>query len=236
MTTIKGIDLSSNNPRSLSALGRWIAAGCQLAVIHSYHSGEAPGLPQTTREWIDLCRQAGLWCWPYTWLFRSFSASQATRESIELFRDADMPPNLIGLDCETYGNPVTDPGPTAEQILAACEQARSMGVEPILYSNKSWLDGMTGDHEILRGIPAWIANFSHDPALSVPAPDWVRVVGHQYSGDPPVDWSVWDLEALQALSGSVDPCAKLRTDLQAITAAKPYRAPSKAKLTALLRA
>lgn len=219
MNLVKGIDLSSHNPRSLADIGTWVGAGAQMAVIHSYHSLEAAGLDQTTREWIGLCRQAGLWCWPYSWIFGDADPAQQVRESIQLFRDSDMPPALVALDCELYleGQTLLDDGPTAEQILAACEQARSMGVEPIIYSNTPWLTAMAGDHEILRGVPAWIANYNHDQGLNVPAPDWVKVLGHQYSNAPAPDWSVWDLDALKLLANP-DPCRSLRDVLRSTSA------------------
>lgn len=214
MTLIKTVDVSSHNPQSLIMLGHWVGQGAQALIVHSYHSGEQASLAQTTREWISLARQAGIWTWPYVWLFRSQDPAQQTREAIELFRDSDMPPKLIALDCENYDvDGVFDPGPTAEQILTAAETARSMGVEVVLYSNRFWLDAMDGDHEILRGVPAWIANYSIDPTLSVPSPDWVTVVGHQFTSHP-VDWSIFDLEALQALAEGPDPCSAIRNGLR----------------------
>lgn len=208
MTIVRAVDVSSHQLPSLALLGLWIGQGAQILWVHSYHGGEAPGLDTATRAWIDVARQVGIWCLPYCWLFRSYSASQAVRESIEVFRSAGADPKLIALDCENYGTPVTDPGPTAEQILSAAEQARALGVEVVLYSNKPWLDGMDGDHEILRGVPSWIANYSTLPSLNVPAPDWVKVLGHQYTSAP-VDWSIFDLDALKAL---IDPCVGVRAE------------------------
>lgn len=214
-TLIKAVDVSVWQKPDLSVLGGWISQGAQALVVHAYHDGEQAALKQSTRDWIAVARQAGLWCWPYVWLFRSLSAADQTRQAIELFRESDAIPKLIALDCENYvvdGAAIQDPGPTAEQILEACEQARSMGVEPILYSNHNWLTDMDGDHEILRGVPAWIANWNGSLDLNVPAPDWVRVVGHQYRTTP-VDWSVFDLEALTELQNGQhgqDPLAKLK--------------------------
>jgi hypothetical protein len=209
---IKTVDVSSNNPtRTLEQVNTWVGQGCQLGWIHSYHSGEAPGLDQTTREWIELFRQAQCWRLPYTWLFRSFEAAESVLDSLRVFWNEDEQPALIALDCENYtdgsGN-ILDPGPTAEQILTACETARAHGVEPILYSNTPWLNAMVGQREILRGVPGWIANFNLDESLFVPAPDWVRVIGHQYT-DKPEDWSVFDLDALTQLAATQstpDPC------------------------------
>lgn len=223
MTLIKTVDCSSHNQRSLTMLAQWVAQGAQALIVHSYHSGEQASLAQTTREWISLARQAGIWAFPYVWLFRSMDPARQTREAIELFRDSDMPPSLIALDCETYGHGSSfDPGPTAEQILTAAETARGMGVEVILYSGLPWLTDMDGDHEILRGVPAWIANYNGQQTLDVPAPEWVRVIGHQYTSTP-VDWSVFSLEALKELSVGQDPCSALKsaiaTELETIDSA-----------------
>jgi GH25 family lysozyme M1 (1,4-beta-N-acetylmuramidase) len=215
VTLIKTVDVSSHQTPSLTSLAQWVAQGCQLLWVHSYHSGEKAGLEATTRAWIGVARQAEVWCLPYVWLFRSLDPARQTREAIELFRESDMPPKLIALDCETYGVAGTfDPGPTAEQILTAAETAREMGVEVVLYSGNWWLVDMQGNPEILRGVPAWIANYSIPPTLNVPAPDWVNVIGHQYTSTP-VDWSVFDLEALQSLSAPADPCQVLRDALRA---------------------
>ena len=235
MTLIKSVDVSSHQTPDLTTLGQWIADGCQLLWVHSYHSGENAALQASTRAWVATARQAGVWCLPYSWIFGGLDPAQQVRESIQLFIDSDMPPKIVALDCETYDVGGTyDAGPSAEQILAACEEARSMGVEPILYTGKWWLDGIQGNREILRGIPAWIANYNNVHDLNVPAVDGVRVIGHQYTSTP-VDWSVFDLEALIALSTpSTDPCQKLRAELQAIRDRKPYKAPTKKQLTALL--
>lgn len=214
-TLIKAVDVSVWQKPDLSVLGGWISQGAQALVVHAYHDGERPELKQSTRDWIAVARQAGCWSLPYVWLFRSLSAADQTRQAIELFRESDAAPKLIALDCENYvvdGAAIADPGPTAEQILEACEQARSMGVEPMVYSGKDWLDHMDGDHEILVGVPAWIANWNGVPDLEVPAPTWVRVVGHQYKRLP-VDWSVFDLEALTELQSGQsgqDPVKQLK--------------------------
>jgi glycosyl hydrolase family 25 len=197
---IKTVDVSSAQTPSLDDLNDWIGQGCQLLWIHSYHSGEQAGLANSsTRPWIAAAKTAGVWHLPYCWLFRTDDPRQSVREAIQVFRDAGENPQLIALDCENYLNPPKDPGPTAEQILAACEEARGLAVEPIVYSGKPWLDSMSGNHEILRGVPAWIANFNFVESLTVPAPDWVEVFGHQYRADG-LDWSVFDLDALTRLA------------------------------------
>jgi len=196
---IKTVDVSSAQTPSLQALNYWIAQGCQLLWVHSYHRFERRGLATTTRSWITVAKEAGVWCLPYCWLFRENDASISVADSIEVFRSVQEHPQIIALDCENYGTPVTDRGPTAEQILKASEQARALGVEPVLYSGKWWLDTMDGNRELLRGMPAWLANFNKNPVLSTPHPDWVEVIGHQYSADG-LDWSIFDLDALTRLA------------------------------------
>lgn len=229
--TIRAVDLSSYNIPSLAAMNDWIAEGAQLAIIHAYHGGEAPGLDVTTRAWVDVAQQAKIWPLPYVWLFRSYGADRAVIEALEVFWSVGERPGLVFLDCETYQSVgVSDLGPTAEQILVACEAARALKVEPIIYSNKPWLDQIEGNHLILDGIPAWIANYDDRQDLNVPAPAWVRVLGHQYTSKP-VDWSVFDLDALTALQTPPDPCAALRNGLRAELARKRL---NRKKLAALL--
>lgn len=203
MKLIKAVDVSSHNPQTLASLDSWIEDGCQLLMIHSYHREESQGLRQTTRNWINLANQRTCWALPYSWLFRDGDTVNEIGDSIQLFRDVGEDPKIIGFDCETY--PAGDPGPTAEQILRGAEKARSMGVEPILYSNKYWLDNISGNKEILRGVPAWIANWNNQQNLNIPAPDWVTILAHQYT-DTPVDWNVFDYDSLLALIQVPNPC------------------------------
>jgi hypothetical protein len=205
MRTILSVDVSSNNqPRTQEAVNGWVAQGCQLLWVHSYHRFESRGLVQSTRDWIGFARSAGLWCLPYVWLFRSPGDTQAqVDDALSTFVALDEDPKLMLLDCEDYeqNGVVLDRGPTANQVLIACERLRSAGVEPIVYSGDPWLRGMAGDHEILRGVPAIIANYDVPAMLNgFPAPDWVEVVGHQYTATP-VDWSILNLDRLEALAG-----------------------------------
>lgn len=62
MTLIKTVDVSSHQTPSIASLGQWIGQGCQLLWVHSYHSGEQVGLDVSTRAWIAVARQAGVWC------------------------------------------------------------------------------------------------------------------------------------------------------------------------------
>lgn len=238
--TLLSVDVSSNNAnqRNLATLNTWIGLGAQLLIVHSYHGGEQAGLADMTREWIDLARLAGIWRVPYTWLFRSYSASAAVRESVGVFRDHGDDPKLITLDCETYGDPVTDRGPTVDQILEAQDQAWALGLNAVLYTGNWWLDSwLEGDGSRLAGMPALIcAPGSADLSGVVPL-FGLDVIGRQYQISP-TDWSVWDaarlLELGQGYQSQPDPCQQLRASLQAIVDRKPYRAPSKKALAAML--
>jgi len=207
MNLVKTVDVSSNNAISQANLASWIAQGAQVLWVHSYHNYEHPSLKASTVQWVRLAQKSGIWTLPYTWLFRGYDPKQAVIESIQLFQTAGEDPKLIMLDCEDYQPRTTsfDPGPTPEQILAACEQARAMKAEPIVYSGNPWLTQLrqVGDVNILRGVPAIIANYNGRQDLVVPAPDYVQIIGHQYTSSP-VDWSVVDLDELNRLAAIRD--------------------------------
>ncbi len=242
---IRSVDVSSHQPQSLPALQRWIADGCQLLIVKSYQRAEG-SLAHTTRAHVANARAAGVWCLGYVWLYRSVDPRESVRTSLELFRSTGENPKIWFLDCETYqasDGSRFDPGPNVDQIMAAADQCRAMGVAPAIYTGAWWINGhLQGDKSKLSGMPAWLADYSKPPNLDWPAPIGLKLIGHQYTSTP-VDWSLFDLAALKALAepgGPPDPGppndlkAAIRAELVTLNAALAAAQASSDRIAALV--
>jgi hypothetical protein len=202
---IKAVDVSSHQTPSRAQLDQWVAEGCQLLVIHCYHDWERDGLKESTRAWAATAREASVWHLPYAWIFGNNDPAAQVASALDTWRSVGEEPGLLWLDAETYGKPVTDDGPNVDQILAAIDECNRQGVNAGMYTGMWWIDTfLAGDERQLHDIPMWLANYSSPPTLEIPAPAWGKLIGHQYI-DKPVDWSVFDLEALTELAKGYQP-------------------------------
>ena len=225
---IRGVDVASYQTPSRELLDSWIEAGAQLLVVRAYQLGEEAGLQEITRQWFDLAQDAGIWAWPYAWLYSTVPPEVSVREALDLTRSCGGDARLLALDCEEYGD---EPGPSIDQILIAAGECYRQRAQPIIYSRAGWLR-QRRDLWRLAGLPGWLAQYDSDPVLIVADDAGLQLVGKQYTSLP-VDWSVWDIDALNELVG-VDPCRSLRDGLATLVGAKPYRPPSKRRLREIL--
>lgn len=245
MTTILAVDVSSHQAPSLASVNEWIAQGAQALIIKAYTNAEQAALKDSTRRWADIAQQAHIWPIFYNWLFRSVPPEESVGSAFDLIESCGEKPGVHFLDCETYGDPVSDHGPTVDQILTAGDVANGRGANDAIYSGLWWLTGwLEGDSSRLAGKAGWLSSYDATGAvLDVQPPFGMRLLGKQYTSTP-VDWSIFDYEYLAELSRgyqpapppAADPCAPIRASLQALVDRKPYRAPSRAKLKQLLEA
>ena len=205
---IKTVDISSNNTVTLNTVNNWIGEGAQALIIRAYQTAELPGLQDVSRRMMQVAEQAGIWRLNYAWLYNTVSPERTVSDAVALIRSCGVNPGLLMLDCETYTNgngDVLDPGPTVDQILAAANECRRQGVNPIIYTAGWWVASpwFQGDVNRLANIPVWYANYNADRSLATWPQDrfgaWARPLGHQYTSRP-VDWSVFDYDWLAELA------------------------------------
>lgn len=235
----KAIDVSSHQPRDLSGL---IA---QFRPDHVIVKGYLPGesiSQDHTRAQVRSARNNGCTVGMYVWCYRSFDPIRTIDDIIALCASIDLVLPLLWLDCETYGDPVTDPGPDAEWLARAVEHAENTyGMACGVYTGLWWIrghfpGGEWGFQDFAR-LPIWLSDYDNHPDINdVTLPQgWAEAAAKQYSATP-IDQDV--IRSRYTVYGAEppppDPCEHLHRQLEAWRNRKPYKAITKKQLTALL--
>ena len=155
MTTIvSGIDVSSYQSADLS--GVIAAYAPEHVVVRLYLPAEKPGLQSHSFAQIQSARDHRCSVGGYIWGYRSESPEDSVAAAVDLCRQANLVLPLLWIDCEVYGNPVTDPGPDADWLRRAKMAADSMEMKLGIYTAIWWIDGhFPGGQDAFSEFASW---------------------------------------------------------------------------------
>ncbi len=238
---VQGIDVASYQSSDLTQIIDAYQPG--HVVVRLYIPGEYPK-PSHSLAQIASARQNGTTVGGYIWGYRTFSPEHSIAAAVDLCRQANLLLPILWIDCETYGSPVTDPGPDAEWLRRAKASADLLGMKLGIYTGVWWADSyFPGGQDAFQEFadwPLWLADYrawSHPSAVPKPRGFHDPLAGWQYSGTG-VDrdlfdkrWTVYTVEQPEPCGAELAKVARV----QAIADAKPYRPPSKRKLMEALR-
>lgn len=215
---VSGLDVSNWSGDITQLLQTW----------HPFHV--VVRLSTESQQHRDIARQqfeAALWDGAtvsgYVWCDWSVSPEERTADALSVA--TGFPLTMVWFDAEE-GNPG---GQVDDWLSRAVNLAERRGNRAGVYCNAGWWRAQ-GDSQGFARLPLWLASWDNQPTLAgldLPG-GWTAAAGHQYQGDP--DLSVFD----EGVATLADPCQKLRADLAAMLARKPWKAPTKKQLKALI--
>lgn len=216
---VSGLDVSNWTGDITQLLQTW----------HPFHvvvrlSTESQASRNIARQQLQAALQSGATVSGYIWCGWSVSPEKRTADALSV--GAGFPLTMAWFDAEE-GSPG---GKIDDWLSRGVDLAERRGHRAGIYCNAGWWRAQ-GDSRGFTRLPLWLAAWDGRQTLEgldLPG-GWAAAAGHQYQGDP--DLSVFD----EAVATTSDSCQKLRADLQTIISAKPYRAPSKARLAAMLK-
>jgi GH25 family lysozyme M1 (1,4-beta-N-acetylmuramidase) len=238
---LKAIDVSSHQPRDLSAL---IATHQpQHVIVKGYLEIESPpqshSIDQVKSAWNNAC-SAGM----YVWCYRSASPYETIDDMILLCAAIGLELPLLWLDCETYeeNGELIDPGPNADWLAKAVEYSESTyGMKCGIYTGVWWIDGHfpggQGEFGQFNRLPLWLSDYDGNPdinAVELPI-GWTEVAAKQYTSKPIDLNSIREEYTMYTMPPPppVDPCDNLKVQLQEWRDRKPYKPVTRRQLRAL---
>jgi GH25 family lysozyme M1 (1,4-beta-N-acetylmuramidase) len=184
---IHGIDVSSHQPRDLTALIQQHQP--QHVVVKLYQTIES--IPQEqSADQIASALASGCTVGGYVWLYHGVDPAQQVHDALELAQRCGVTLPILWIDLELYEGI----GPTLDEALTAARTCDALGVPVGIYTGnwfvKDYWDGEIGQ---LVDYPVWLADYNGQADLDTPSLYWPaeRVVGHQYQ-DKPIDFDVFD--------------------------------------------
>lgn len=242
MPILKAIDVSSHQPKDLTDI---IAQHQpQHVIVKIYTSAENIPFSHTAAQ-VASAKANGCTVGGYVWAYRSVDPIRTIDDVVARCASINLVLPLLWIDCETYDGPPFDPGPDANWLARAVDHAENTyGMKCGIYTGQWWIrghfpGGEPGFAQFSR-LPLWLSEYDNDPNIdnadTIPQ-GWASLAAKQYSADG-IDLNSIRSEYTVYQGGDepepIDPCAHFRQQLEAWRDAKPYRAPSKAKITALL--
>ena len=234
MTTVAGIDVSSHQPRDLSAI---IAATAAEHVVTKMYLPMESISQDHTRAQVASAQAHGCSVGGYVWGYRSVDPGETIDAVIALCASMGLVLPLLWLDCEVY---LDDPGPERGWLRAAKARADFYGMKLGIYTGVWWIDGhFPGGQAAFAEFadwPLWLADYRNWGDIgNVPRPlGFDHLEGWQWSGASiDRDWFDESVTVYQS-APPPDPCAELRAAVQAIADRRPYRAPSRKVLREVL--
>lgn len=183
---VKGMDVSSHQPRDLSALIREHQP--EHIIVKLYQTIE--NIPaQYSIDQIHSAQANGCSVSGYVWLYHGVDPEQQVADALAVADLAGVHLPVLWIDLETYEGE----GPTREEALAAVQACEAHEVQPGIYTGNWYVhDYWGGDVGELGSQIVWLADYNGVPDLNTPSPYWSTpyIVGHQYS-DKPVDMDVF---------------------------------------------
>jgi GH25 family lysozyme M1 (1,4-beta-N-acetylmuramidase) len=204
---IRGIDVSSHQPRDLAAI--LAEYEVQHVVVKAYLPVEIIG-QDYTRAQVASAQQNDCSVGFYVWAYRSVDPRATVRWGAELARSCGVEPAVLWIDCETYQGRSFDPGPDGPWLRAAIDEAQLVGMPLGIYTGWWWIDGYypggVAAFAEFSHLPLWVADYDGDPDLANVWSGWARdgwrVLGKQYRGSP-IDLDTFDEAAVSAGPGPV---------------------------------
>ena len=193
-----------------------------------------------TRAQVASAQAHGCSVGGYVWGYRSSDPEETIDAVIALCASMGLVLPLLWVDAESYGNPVTDPGPDSAWLRAAKARSDTYGMKLGIYTGVWWVDGhFPGGQAAFAEFadwPLWLADYRNWGGIEhVPKPlGFTQLEGWQWSGAPiDRDWFDESVTVYQPLFPA-DPYAELRQALREIHDRRPYRAPTKATIGRLV--
>lgn len=184
-TLVHGLDVSSYQPRDLSAL---IAThDVEHVVVKCYLPQESPpeahSIAQIASALENGCTVAG-----YFWLYQSLPAGQQARDALALIRSCGVEPPVLWIDLEPYTDNTV---PSVGQVQEAVAAIEAEGARPGIYTG-AWCWPRFGHTTAFAHLPLWAAVYAGGRTLDIPLfGGWNQALGHQYTSTP-VDLNVFD--------------------------------------------
>ena len=243
MTILKAIDVSSHQPRDLTALIQTHQP--DHVIVKGYLPIENISQDHT-RAQVRSARQNGCTVGMYVWCYRSSSPIETIDSIISLCASMDLSLPLLWLDCETYtgaNGAVIDPGPDSDWLARAVDHAeRVYQMKCGIYTGRWWVrDYFPGGESAFAGfnrLPLWLSLYDAMPDINIwiPFSGFTHLAAKQWTSSP-IDINVIRSEYTVYAADEpepIDPCLALRSAIQAIHDARPYKAPPKKRMKELL--
>jgi hypothetical protein len=180
-TLVQAIDVSSHQPRDLSAIIRQHRP--DHVIVRMYLPEENPPQEHSIAQ-VESARENGCSVGAYVWAYRSSDARQTIRDGLALARRCGLEPPVLWIDCETYLD--VDPGPDATWLREAVDECRRAGVQPGIYTGGWWWRDKLGNSTEFADLPLWAAEYCEprDPASCTLFGGWTRAAGKQWTENP----------------------------------------------------
>lgn len=182
-TLVRGMDVSSAQPRDLSALIAEHQPGHVVVKLYQTieNISQDYSAAQIASAQADGCTVGG-----YVWLYGGVNIEQQVHDAVALARRCGVALPILWVDCETYTDGTY---PTLLEALSACEAAERLGVKAGIYTGNWFVRDYwkpVGGIGELKWRPAWLADYNGQEDLNTPSPYWPAemVLGHQYQGSP----------------------------------------------------
>jgi hypothetical protein len=194
---VEAIDVSSHQPRDLSAIIRQHRP--EHVIVRMYLPEEHPPQEHSIAQ-VESARDNGRSVGAYVWAYRSSDPRTTIRDGLALAGRCGLVPPVLWIDCETYLD--QDPGPDVAWLREAVDECRRAGVQPGIYTGGWWWREKLGNTTEFGDLPLWAAEYREprDPASCTLFGGWTRAMGKQWT-EHPVDRSVF----LAEVCGSVPP-------------------------------
>lgn len=198
MALIEAIDVSNYT----GDLGALLAAYPNTRLLIVRLSTETGAKRAKAVDQLRWGKARGLALAGYHWLYWADPDPMGSaKAALTIIAEAGVRACFVALDAEDNTDAATvGPVRMCNAILNAAGRVRSWGIEPILYTRKTWLDQFIPDARRLTGLRLWLAGYGEPADLtSVALPrGWKReqVIGHQYAENP--DLNVFQADILPA--------------------------------------
>lgn len=229
MTLVYSLDVSNYQPVDLGPL-----------IAHHKPQHVAIRLSTESQQHVDITRQqlatalsAGCSVSGIIWAYFDLSPVEHVAHALSV---ADgFPVDLAWFDCEGDSADGQLDNWLSQAVALVENRKKRAGI----YTGAGWWRA-NGDSQGFGRLPLWVSDWTGLATLDPPSlgwfGGWTTLAGRQWDGGDNgtgldhVGRDVFDA----AVISTPDPCTKLRADIAALIATKPYRAPSKTKLKTLI--